>query len=70
MSTNKVLDLATAPNGGVVLCGRRGHNACCPILSKDEEGNIVITDDFGGSVKMSLEQASLIGQALEQMAKN
>lgn len=66
---DKIIDLQKTPTGGRVLCGRRGHNACCPIIEKDEEGNVIITDDYNGKVKMTVEEASLIAIALEQMCK-
>lgn len=56
--------LKFTPNGGVVLCGRK---TCCPVIEKIDENRVKITDDDGNSVTMDIEQARLIGQALEQL---
>ena len=47
-------------NAAFLCCGKAG----CPSVSKDSEGLIVITDDHGGSVKMSEDEASLIHLAV------
>lgn len=59
---NELLKLTK--DGGVVLCGRK---TCCPVLRRVDDENITITDDDGNVVKMSVEQAKLIGQALDQV---
>ena len=42
----------------VSLCGRKGR--CCPSLNKTGENEYTITDDFGGSVKLTNDQLSTI----------
>ena len=39
---------------------------CCPTISIDTDSNTVtLTDDFGGTVKMSVEQwVSIVGEAI------
>lgn len=56
--------LKTTPTGGIMLCGRK---TCCPVIERVDEETVKITDDDGNSVKMTIEQAKLIGVALEQM---
>ncbi len=46
-----------------LCCGK----ARCPSVSKGEDGMILITDDFGGMVKMPHDQANMINGALELM---
>lgn len=41
----------------------------CPVLSKNKEGMIEITDDFGGKITISKEQAKLIDPALKEVDK-
>ena len=46
-----------------LCCGKAG----CPILSKDTDGSIKITDDYGNTVRMKEEEAELIHGALKQL---
>lgn len=41
----------------IVLCGGK---SCCPEINFDDDGNSVITDDFGGSVKLTAEELSIL----------
>lgn len=50
-------------NRVTLCCGKGG----CPILSKDKEGMVQITDDYGNTVKMQEDEARLITEALEQL---
>ncbi len=43
-----------------LCCGKAG----CPSVSTDTNGDVVITDDYGSSVKMKQEEAELIHVAL------
>ncbi len=55
-------DLKKNNDGAIVLCcGGKG----CPTL-KVEDKKVTITDDFGGKIKMSVEEAKLIQTALQQ----
>ena len=47
-----------------LCCGKAG----CPSVSKDSEGLVVITDDYGNSVKMKDEEAEMIHMALAHVA--
>ena len=46
-----------------LCCGKGG----CPILSKEKDGMIKITDDFGNSVRIQEAEAKLINDALKQL---
>lgn len=66
------IKLQTNPNGSVTLCGRPGKGRCCPVMSSVDENNVRIDDDFGGSITITKDQASLIAnglQTLEESAK-
>lgn len=49
-----------------LCCGKAG----CPSVSKDNEGLVVITDDYGSTVKMKEEEAELIHHALAHVNDN
>ena len=49
-----------------LCCGKAG----CPSVSTDSNGDVVITDDHGGSVKMKQEEAELIHLALSHVNDN
>ena len=49
----------------ILCCGSKK----CPQLSKNKEGMIEITDDFGGKITIKEEQAELIKPALEEINK-
>ena len=44
-----------------LCCGK----ARCPSVSKGKDGMILITDDFGGMVKIPIDQANMIKGAIE-----
>lgn len=46
----------------ILLCTRQ--NSCCPIITV-ENNEVTIQDDYNGSVKMTLDQANLISEALK-----
>jgi hypothetical protein len=48
------------------LCGRPG--TCCPVVEQTSDTEYTITDDFGGSVKITQEQMALM-QAVVDHAK-
>lgn len=50
----------------ILLCCRQGS---CPTIELIND-QVVIKDDYFGTVKMDLEQAELIGQALNLLKKN
>lgn len=53
-------------NGGVVLCCGK---AKCPVVNLESDTKLSITDDDGNTVKMDIDQAKLLNQAIEQLEK-
>lgn len=47
----------------IILCGGK---SCCPEINFDNDGNAVLTDDFGGSVKLTAEEVSILTEQLAQ----
>ena len=47
----------------ILCCGKKG----CPVITKEPDEMVKITDDFGNHVKMSLGEARLIDNALTKM---
>jgi len=45
------------------LC--RGNGSCCPVITETESG-YVIADDFGGSVKLTTDQMSLLRSVVDR----
>lgn len=45
------------------LC--RGNGSCCPIITETEYG-YTIADDFGGTVKLTADQMSLLRTVVER----
>lgn len=51
----------------VVLC-RRG-SSCCPVVEADiNTGEFRITDDYGGEVRLTNEEAQMLGEFLKTRA--
>lgn len=44
------------------MCGRPG--ACCPVAKIYNNGEIIITDDYGGIVKVTKEQLLVLAKQL------
>ena len=53
-------------NGGVVLCCGK---AKCPVVNLEKNEQLSITDDDGNKVRMDINQAKLLTQAIEQLEK-
>ena len=53
-------------NKEILLCCGRGR---CPAIKRNEEENdsYIITDDFGGSIKLDSKQLNAISEALEKL---
>jgi hypothetical protein len=49
----------------LVLCGKSG--SCCPTIHFDIDNNVTITDDFGGSVKISAAEFAILGDKLKEI---
>lgn len=60
-------DYYLRPEGNKIFmcCGK----ANCPSVQKNDEGLIVISDDYGNSVKMNTNEASLISKAVKNLPK-
>jgi len=43
----------TLEQGTVKLCGTQG---CCPAVNFDDPNEVVLTDDFGGRVRLSRDE--------------
>lgn len=50
-------------NGKVTLCGR-GEGKCCPVMERFDDYRVKITDDFGGYIIITKEQARLVADGL------
>lgn len=37
----------------------------CPVVSKEEDGYVTITDDFGATIKIKTEEAELISDGVK-----
>ena len=51
-------------NGGVLLCCGK---AKCPVVNLEGENQLTITDDDGNKVKLDIDQARLLTQAIDQL---
>jgi hypothetical protein len=51
-------------NGGVLLCCGK---AKCPLVNLEGENQLTITDDDGNKVKLDIDQARLLTQAIDQL---
>ena len=63
---NKEYYLRPEGNKVFMCCGK----ANCPSVEINEEGLIEIKDDYGHSVKMKQEEASLISDAVDKINEN
>ena len=63
---NKEYYLRPEGNKVFMCCGK----ANCPSVEINEEGLIEIKDDYGNSVKMQQEEASLISNAVDKINEN
>lgn len=48
----------------VTLCGRP-KTKCCPQMFRTDDGMVGVTDDYGGYVKMPIEDARMFKDGLE-----
>lgn len=57
--------LQITPDGrSVRLCARK---TCCPTMTAVDEQTVAITDDEGNTIRMSMEQARLIGDGINTL---
>ena len=50
----------------MLCCGK----AKCPVVNLENEKQLSITDDDGNKVKMDIDQAKLLTQAIEQLEQD
>lgn len=50
----------------VTLCARK---TCCPVMRLIDNNTVEITDDDGNTVKMSVEQARLLGYGANSLTE-
>jgi hypothetical protein len=49
----------------VQLCGR--GNKCCPIITKLEDGNYEVLDDYGNKIKVKKEELEMVSDAVKSL---
>lgn len=50
----------------VQLCGR---GKCCPIITKIDEDNYEVADDYGNKIKVKKEELDLVADAVKALDK-
>lgn len=55
--------LKSVENGVLLCCGK----AKCPVVRVVENNQVTITDDDGNTIKVDVDQANLLPQAIEQL---
>lgn len=50
----------------VQLCGR---GKCCPIITKLDEDNYEVQDDYGNKIKVKKEELNLVADAVKALDK-
>lgn len=50
----------------VQLCGR---GKCCPIITKIDEDNYEVQDDYGNKIKVKKEELNLVADAVKALDK-
>ena len=53
--------------GKIVLCSQK--KGCCPTVYYTEDGSIKVTDDFGGSVKLTQDEFYMMERAVKHHKK-
>lgn len=51
----------------IQLCGR--GNKCCPIITKLEDGNYEVLDDYGNTIKVKKEELEMVSDAVKALDK-
>jgi len=51
----------------IQLCGRNGK--CCPIITKLEDGNYSVLDDYGNTIKVNKEELEMVSDAVKELDK-
>ena len=58
------MTMLRSQNGGILLCCGKDK---CPLVKLDGETQLTITDDNGNTVKLDVDQAKLLTQAIDQL---
>lgn len=56
-------------NNKVTLCNR-GAGKCCPVMEYYDEEHVKITDDFGNSIIVKNEEATLMAKGVDTIKEN
>jgi hypothetical protein len=51
------------PNNSTAPC----RNRCCPAISKDDEDMLIITDDYGGTVRINFLQLERLWEEAQKL---
>lgn len=49
----------------IQLCGRK--NLCCPIITKLDDGNYEVLDDYGNTIKVKKEELEMVSDAVKAL---
>jgi|LakMenEpi03Aug12_release.lakeMendotaPanAssembly.Ray.scaffolds.fasta_scaffold4157613_1 hypothetical protein len=49
----------------IQLCGRK--NSCCPIITKLDDGNYEVLDDYGNTIKVKKEELEMVSDAVKAL---
>ena len=49
----------------IQLCGR--PNLCCPIITKLDDGNYEVLDDYGNTIKVKKEELEMVSDAVKAL---
>ncbi|MGA1048950.1 MAG: hypothetical protein ACO3UU_13155 [Minisyncoccia bacterium] len=51
----------------IQLCGRA--NKCCPIITKLDDDNYEVLDDYGNKIKVKKEELEMVSDAVKELDK-
>lgn len=49
----------------IQLCGR--GRSCCPIITKLDDGNYEVLDDYGNTIKVKKEELEMVSDAVKAL---
>jgi hypothetical protein len=50
----------------ILLCGK---GKCCPVITKIDEDNYEVTDDYGNKIRVKKEELELVADAVKSLDK-